>query len=99
MWHDQRWATSVVPATIASRRRPREARATLMSRTSSWSKPDTIEADDVAASATGVDAGANTISGALAAAEARRARRSRGGRKQDIWDVPMLGRDKVPAAR
>src|SRR3954447_19414251 len=90
MWHDQRCATSVTPATSDSRRMPREARALLMSRTRRWSKPE-MAGPETAASAAGVDVGAVAIKGAPAAAETSSARR-RTGRKGDIWDFLLLGR-------
>src|SRR3954447_13593217 len=99
MWHDQTWATSVVPATSARRRRPRDARALLMSRTSCSSKPD-MRGEVVTAAATGAGAGdAIAIKGAPAAAEPTSARRSLGGRKRDIWDFPLPGGDKLPRGR
>src|SRR3954463_16785707 len=95
MWHDQPWATSVVPPTSARRRNPRDARALLMSRTSCTSKPD-IRGEEVAASARGAGTGATVpIKGALAAAERRSARRSVGRRKQDILHFLLLGWDKT----
>src|SRR3954470_7886868 len=96
MWHDQRWATSAVPATSVTRRRPRDARALLMSRTSRRSKLD-MRGEAVTASAAGAGTGATVATkGAPAAAERRSARRSGGRRKQDIWDFLLLGRDKLP---
>src|SRR4051812_47532993 len=94
MWHDQRWATSVVPAVSASRRRPRDARARLMSPRSRASKRDSAGAV-LAASASAADGEAGIASqGALSAAERRKAWRSRAGRKVDIWDFPVAGQDK-----
>src|SRR3954449_5947237 len=98
-WHDQRCATSVVPATSESRRMPREARALLMSRTRRWSNPDTA-GEETATSVTGVDAGAVAIKGAPAAAETSSARRRRGGaRKGDIWDFLLAGQNGLSGGR
>src|SRR3954452_18222559 len=95
MWHDHRWATSAVPATSVTRRKPRDARALLMSRTSCRSKPD-IRGAEVTASATGAGIGATVATnGAPAAAERRSARRSEGRPKQDILHFLLLGKDKT----
>src|SRR5213078_736294 len=75
---------SVLPATRARRRNPRDARALLMSRTRCWSNVDTVGDWNVAASA---ESGAGAARrGAAMAALTRTARRVSGVTETGIWD-------------